>query len=113
MTEERTRRSHDKLPGEATLSMLLPKGYTLASMLAIGIAYAAFTYANIEATAENVQAVQQTQAQHSERLIALENNDAVQNERLMAIRQEQRQLASEAKDDRAEILQALKRLGRD
>ena len=110
MTDERSRRGHDKIPGEATLASMLPKGWTLVSMLAVGIAYAAFTYSDIKATADTVQAVQQTQAQHSERLQHLEKNDAVRTEQLKAIREAQRQQASEAKSDRREILDNLKRL---
>ena len=110
--EQRRRRAHEGIPGEATLSQLLPKGWTLLLVIGAGVAYGAFTYADIRATAGNVKMVQQTQVQHAERLRILEQAEAVASDQRRAIREEQRQQADDAKADRAEIIGAIRQLRR-
>lgn len=103
------RRAHENLPGEAALSQLLPKGWTLLLVIGMGVFYASWSYFDIRANAEDTQAIQRAQQMHEERIRLLEKNEAVANEQRKAIIEDAKKQADDAKEDRRTILRAIEK----
>ena len=109
MADQLRRRAHENIPGEATLSQLLPKGWTLLLTIGMGIAYAAFTYSDIEALAGSAADLVKSQEQQEERIRELEKQGASAAAEREAFRREQKVQAQAAHRDRKEILEEIRR----
>jgi len=115
----RRRGQHEHIVGEATLSAMLPKGYTLMALIVAGTAYAAFAYSDITSNADSLKAIESWVETAIPRIRVLEQNQMVVQEQLKNIQKEQSRsdkaaIAASivAMQGRAEILDALKRLDR-
>ena len=113
----RRKRQHENIIGEATLSKLLPKGYTLLTVIVAGSVYAGFAYKDILANSDNILKIQSTQEQARPRVRHLETNQAVIQQQLKGISAEQKRSEEQRKSDvedsqrdRREILDAIKDL---
>ena len=109
--EQRRRRGqHEHIVGEAQLSGLLPKGYTLLSIIIAGTAYAAWAYSDISSNAESVQEVKRWAAETQPRVRILEQNQSVLQQQLKHIDEQQKRAIEDSREQRREIIDALKRM---
>ena len=101
---------YSKLPGEATLYGLMPKGYTLLGMIAGGIAVAVMSYVNIEANAGNIGELKAVVERNSQNIQELTTQQKLGLQKLDTyIDNQARQ--SKARDERdARMLDALEEI---
>ena len=106
----RRQRQHEGIVGEATLSKLLPKGYTLLVIIVVGAFYGTMSYRDIIANAEDVEEIKKTQTDALPRVQRLETNQAVIQQQLGTIQREQKRAYDAGIRDRREIIDAIKEL---
>ena len=107
---QRRNRQHENIVGEATLSGLLPKGYTLLAIIIAGAFYGTMSYRDIIANAEDVDEVKNVVTQTQPRIRILEQNQRVMQEKLGSIQREQKRAYDAGVRDRREIIDAIKEL---
>jgi hypothetical protein len=119
--QQRRKRQHEGIVGEATLSKLLPKGYTLLGIILLGAFYATMSYRDIGANADDVKEVKKVHADDVKefkkvqtdvmpRVQQLETNQAVIRQTLGSIQREQKRAYDAGIRDRREIIEAIKDL---
>ena len=119
--QQRRKRQHENIVGEATLSKLLPKGYTLLTVIVAGAFYATMSYRDIIANAEDVAEAKKVHADDVTefkkiqgdvipRVQRLETNQAVIRQTLGTIQREQKRAYDAGIRDRREIIEAIKDL---
>ena len=96
--ETTVRRAHDRIPGEATLASLLPQGWTLLSLIALGIGYSVYAWTGIQSNAEDLKAIKKGEAVIEKSVIGIQQTQAVMKREFELYRDEQRRRDEEEAD---------------
>lgn len=108
----RRKRQHEGIAGEATLSSMLPKGWTLVSIIILGTAYAVWGWFSIEANAQDVVDLKAIHKEQTPKFQKMETRQGVMDEKLNGIEREQKRANRQRETDSANTMRLLESIDR-